>query len=90
MDLKILSAVFWTVLLAELGDKTQLATFLYASDARNPKLSVFAGAAGALVLAAAIGVGVGAAVSSYVNPRILSWVAGVGFIGIGIWTIVRA
>ena len=89
MDYKILWTVFATVFVAELGDKTQLATFLYAADAKNPKLAVFLGAAAALVLTSAIGVLVGAAFSKHLNPRYLSWVAGAGFIAIGIWTITR-
>ena len=49
MDLRFFLTVFTTVFLAELGDKTQLATFLYASDAAHSKLTVFLGAASALV-----------------------------------------
>lgn len=90
MDLKLLSTVFWTVFVAELGDKTQLATFLYAADANNPKWSVFVGAASALVLTSALGVTLGAAISQHLSPRVLSWVAGLGFIAVGIWTIARA
>jgi len=90
MDLKLFSIVFSTVFLAELGDKTQLATLLYAAKAENPKLTIFLGAALALVLTSAIGVLAGAFVSQHVSPRLLSWVAGFGFIAIGVWTIVRA
>jgi len=90
MDVRVFFTVFTTVFLAELGDKTQLATFLYAADAKNPKLTVFLGAALALVLTSALGVLVGAALSRSINPRYLSYAAGVGFIAIGIWTLVRA
>ncbi len=90
MDLRFFLTVFSTVFLAELGDKTQLATFLYAADAEHSKLVVFLGAASALVLTSAIGVALGSVVAQYVSPRMLSWLAGVGFIAIGIWTIARA
>ena len=43
-----------------------------------------------LVLASAIGVAAGALVAQYVNPRYLSYAAGVGFIVIGAWTIYAA
>jgi putative Ca2+/H+ antiporter (TMEM165/GDT1 family) len=90
MDLKIFATVFSTIFVAELGDKTQLATLLYAAEAQNPKLTVFVAAALALVLTSALGVLAGAWISEHVSPRILSWVAGLGFIGIGVWTILRS
>ena len=90
MDLRFFATVFTTVFLAELGDKTQLATFLYAADAEHSKLVVFLGAASALVVTSAIGVAMGSVVAQYVSPRVLSWLAGAAFIAIGIWTIARA
>jgi putative Ca2+/H+ antiporter (TMEM165/GDT1 family) len=90
MDWKLLVTVFSTIFVAEIGDKTQLATLLYASGAEVSKLTVFLGAALALILTSALGVLVGAALSQYVNPKYLAWVAGVGFIAVGIWTIVKA
>jgi len=90
MDLRFFATVFATVFLAELGDKTQLATFLYAADAQHSKLVVFLGAASALVVTSAIGVAMGGVVPQYVSPRVLSWLAGAGFIAIGLWTIARA
>lgn len=90
MKLQLFTTVFATVFIAELGDKTQLATLLYAARSENPKLVVFAGAASALVLSAAIGVGAGSIVAQYASPKLLSWVAGAGFIAIGVWTIFSA
>jgi putative Ca2+/H+ antiporter (TMEM165/GDT1 family) len=90
MDWKLLFTVFATIFVAEIGDKTQLATLLYASGAEASKLTVFLGASLALILTSALGVLVGAALSQYLDPKYLAWVAGVGFIAVGIWTIVKA
>ena len=89
MDLRFFLTVFSTVFLAELGDKTQLATFLYAADSEHSRFTVFLGAASALVVTSAIGVAMGGLIAHYVNSRMLSWLAGTGFIAIGIWTIAR-
>jgi putative Ca2+/H+ antiporter (TMEM165/GDT1 family) len=88
MDLKILTTVFTSVFIAELGDKTQLATMLFAADRDTSKLTVFVGAALALVLTSAIGVAAGSIVSQYVSEKTLQYVAGVG-IGIGLWTLFK-
>ena len=90
MDLRFFLTVFSTVFLAELGDKTQLATMLYAADAEHSKLTVFLGSATALIVTSAIGVAMGGLIAQYVNPKMLSWLAGAGFILIGVWTIARA
>lgn len=90
MDWKLLFTVFSTIFVAEIGDKTQLATLLYASGADVSKLTVFCGAALALILTSALGVLVGSTLSHYMNPQYLAWVAGIGFIAVGIWTIVQA
>jgi putative Ca2+/H+ antiporter (TMEM165/GDT1 family) len=90
MDPTLFATVFASVFLAELGDKTQLATVLFAAEANNPKLTVFAASALALVLTSAIGVLAGAALSKAVNPRTLSIIAGLGFVAIGAWTLSRA
>lgn len=89
MNPKILLTVFITVFLAELGDKTQLVTLLFSADKQINKLGVFLAAASALVLSTAIGVAVGGTASHLLNRRVLSIIAGVGFIAIGIWTIVQ-
>ena len=90
MDWKIFVPVFGTVFLAELGDKTQLATLLFASKEPSSLATIFVAASGALILSSAIAVAGGAVISSYVDPKILSWVAGAGFVIIGLWTIWQA
>jgi len=84
--LRAFLTVFTTVFIAEIGDKTQLATMLFASEAKVSKWVIFAGSALALTFAAAIGVLVGAQLEQFVSPRTLKIVAGVGFIVIGLWT----
>ncbi len=90
MDFKILATVFASVFIAELGDKTQLATLLFAADKEVSKLTVFAAASMALVVATGIGVLAGELVSQYVSPAALKYAAGAGFIAIGFWTLLRA
>ena len=90
MDLKLLATVFGTVFLAELGDKTQLATVLFASREGSSLVTVFVAASLALVTSTAIGVLAGAVISSYVPTKQLSYAAGIGFLLIGAWTIWRA
>jgi putative Ca2+/H+ antiporter (TMEM165/GDT1 family) len=90
MDFKVVTTVFIAIFLAELGDKTQLATMLFAADKAVSKMAVFVAASTALIVTTAIGVLAGEIVSGYVGPRILHYIAGAGFIGIGIWTLVRA
>ena len=90
MDYKVLLTVFAAVFIAELGDKTQLATLLFAADKDVSKLTVFLGASLALIVASGIGVLAGGVVSQYVSEKHLHYVAGIGFIAIGAWTLVKA
>ena len=90
MDFKTLSTVFTSVFIAEHGDKKQLATMLFASDKDASKLTIFVGAALALVVTSAIGVVAGSAISQYVSEKTLHYLAGIGFIAIGIWTLAKA
>ncbi len=90
MDWKIFFTIFASVFIAELGDKTQLATVLFAADREVSKFTVFIAASVALVVASAIGVLVGSLLSEYVNEKVLHYIAGIGFITIGAFTLYNA
>jgi putative Ca2+/H+ antiporter (TMEM165/GDT1 family) len=90
MDIKLALTVFGVVFLAELGDKTQLATLLFSAKSPDKLVIVFVGASLALIMTSAIGVLAGGLVAQYVSPKLLSYVAGAGFIVIGAWTIWQA
>ncbi|MBI2415961.1 MAG: TMEM165/GDT1 family protein [Candidatus Kerfeldbacteria bacterium] len=85
--MKIFITAFVTIFLAELGDKTQIATLLFAANKDHNKWVVFLGAALALVLTSAIGVILGSTLSNYVNEKTLKMIGGAGFIIVGIWTL---
>ena len=89
MDMRMLLTVFSAVFIAELGDKTQVATMLFAADKGASKLTVFVGSSAALILTSALGVLIGGLLSQYLNPKVLSVVAGAGFILIGSWTLYK-
>jgi Ca2+/H+ antiporter, TMEM165/GDT1 family len=76
---------FAALFIAELGDKTQLAVITMSASSKSP-LSVFLGGSLALVLLTGIGVVAGEIVTKYVPEAILSKIAAVLFIAIGIWT----
>ncbi len=90
MDWKIFLTIFISVFIAELGDKTQLATMLFASDKEASKYIVFFAASAALVVASAIGVLAGSLFSEYINEKYLHYMAGTGFILIGAFTLYSA
>lgn len=85
-----LAIIFMSVFIAEVGDKTQLATMLFATDSNVSKTGVFLAAAGALVLSSALAVVAGGLVSRFVGEAALKVAAGVGFILVGVWTLAMA
>ncbi len=89
MDLKLLATTFVAVFLAELGDKTQLATLGFASSGSS-RWAVFIGSASALVCTSAIAVLGGEAVTRLVSPLVLKRLSAVAFIAIGAWILVSS
>ena len=90
MDWKIFLTIFGAVFIAELGDKTQLATMLFATDKEVSKYTVFIAASAALVVATAIGVLAGSLLSEIINEKYLHYIAGAGFIIIGALVLYNA
>lgn len=88
MDWKLALSTFAAVFLAELGDKTQLATFAMAAGASS-RWAVLIGAATALVLTSVIAVVLGAAVGQMIPAHWLRRGAGVVFIVLGVIYVIR-
>ena len=82
MDIPLLVSTFLTVFLAELGDKTQLATVALSGTSNRP-LAVFVGSSSALVLASLLGALAGGSVASVVPTELLQLIASIGFLVIG-------
>jgi putative Ca2+/H+ antiporter (TMEM165/GDT1 family) len=81
--------IFVAVFLAELGDKTQLATLFFAAQKQTSPWLVFTAAAAALVLSTGIAVALGTVAARYLEILPLRLIAGLGFIAIGVWTLVE-
>ncbi len=89
MDWKLLATTFGAVFIAELGDKTQLATLSFAASGSS-RWVVFLGSAAALVCTSAIAVFAGEAITKVVSPRMLQRAAGFLFLIIGAWILYNA
>jgi Ca2+/H+ antiporter, TMEM165/GDT1 family len=82
MDWRLLTSTFTAIFLAELGDKTQLATLSLSAGASS-RWVVFLGSALALVTTSAIAVLSGDVIARYVSPRVIQRLAGLLFVGLG-------
>lgn len=85
----VLLTTFTTVFLAELGDKTQLATLLLSAQSGQPWV-VFLGAALALISSSLVGVLVGRWLAGILPPERLQKMAGVLMVGLGLWLGLQA
>ena len=86
MDYKLMLTTFGVIFLAELGDKTQLATFAFAAEYKT-RLAVFIGSAAALVLASLIAVLLGGTVHKYIPAGFIKNGSGILFILLGCWML---
>ena len=81
--LRVALTTFATVFLAELGDKTQLATMLLVAQGKSP-LAVFLGSASALVISSLVGVLAGGVIAKYIPEMWVRIAAGSGFVILGV------
>ena len=88
--MKVMLLIFATVFIAEIGDKTQLATMLFSAEGKASPMRGTPASAGALVVAAAIGVAAGQVIEKFASPQALKVVAGLGFVAIGAFTLFSA
>jgi putative Ca2+/H+ antiporter (TMEM165/GDT1 family) len=89
MELKLFFTVFAAIFIAELGDKTQLATLLFSTDNEVSKLTIFFGSSAALILTSALGVAAGSLLSQYLNVKVMAIASGTLFIAIGVFSIYK-
>lgn len=91
MNWKLFFIAFSTLLLAELGDKTQLAVFSLAVESRSP-LTIFLGASLALILITLVGAFFGGLITRFIPLKVIRVLAALLFIGIGltlIWQVFK-
>jgi len=86
VDFKVFFTTFAMIFLAELGDKTQLATLSFAAESKSTA-AVFLGSAAALVLSSLLAVLVGTGLNRVMPANYIKTGAGVLFIVLGVWMI---
>lgn len=86
MNWRLFFSAFFTLFIAELGDKTQLAVFCMSADKKQP-IPIFLGASFGLVLVTFIGAFFGEYISRLIPEYIIKIIAGCLFVGIGIFIL---
>ena len=88
MDWRLLVTTFGTIFLAELGDKTQLATLSFAAG-KNTLVPVFIGSSLALVTSSLLATLLGSSLARVLPIRWVHLGAGIIFIVLGALLVVR-
>lgn len=81
--MRIIGLAFLTVLVAEIGDKTQLSTFMLSAESDAP-LTIFLGAGSALLLTSLLGVIAGTWLAKYLTPPTLEALTGLSYLFLSI------
>ena len=75
------------VVLAEIGDKTQLLAFVLAAKFRRP-VPIILGIFSATLVSHGLAGAVGAWITVALGPQALRWILGCSFIGMAVWTLI--
>ncbi len=84
----ILITSFSTIFLAELGDKTQLATLILSAQSGKP-LIIFIGAALALISTSLLGVLIGRWIANNLPRQRFTVVSGIIMLSLGIYLVIQ-
>jgi putative Ca2+/H+ antiporter (TMEM165/GDT1 family) len=90
--LGVFSSTFATIFLAEMGDKTQLATLLMSAESQSP-WTVFAGASVALIATSLVGILLGRWLAKFLTPKTLNFSAGILLLSISVllfWEVLNS
>tara|TARA_Y100001968_G_C19243544_1_gene660693 strand:+ start:504 stop:791 length:288 start_codon:yes stop_codon:yes gene_type:complete len=89
MIITLIFTTFFTVFLAEMGDKTQLTTITLSSTSNKP-LAVFMGSSLALIIATLLGALAGGSIANLIPDYLLKLLSGLVFLIIGINLITQS
>ena len=82
--------VFFITFLAEMGDKTQLSTLLFSTNNEINRWGILAAASCALTMATFLAVVIGSEMDRFISAKTIKLISGIGFIGIGVWSLLTA
>lgn len=89
IELMTLFTTYLLIILAELGDKTQVAVLLFTGNNPAKRWIVLLASALALILCVTIEVTFGVALAKYIGPHIINRIAGAVFLAIGAVTLAQ-
>lgn len=88
LSLEALLASFGMVAIAEMGDKTQLLSFVLAARFRGQQWRIIAGIFVATIVNHLCAAAVGDWVASHVSPDVMRWVLGLAFLAFAGWALI--
>lgn len=86
--MEALIASFGMVAIAEIGDKTQLLSFVLATRFRGRHWAIIAGIFAATVFNHLFAALVGGWVAHFLGPDLLRWILGLAFLGFAAWALI--